>query len=81
MIDRCAVLDNQVIEKSKEQKQNNNNDVNKNETIASTRYLGSGDNKPVRIYIDGCWDIMHSGHYNAIRQAKALGDTLIVGVQ
>ncbi|KAF4651810.1 hypothetical protein FOL46_010051, partial [Perkinsus olseni] len=24
----------------------------------------------VRGYIDGCFDIMHSGHYNAIRQAK-----------
>ena len=23
---------------------------------------------------------MHSGHYNAIRQAKALGDILVVGV-
>lgn len=26
--------------------------------------------KLVRGYIDGCFDIMHSGHYNAIRQAK-----------
>jgi len=36
--------------------------------------------KPIRIYLDGCWDVMHSGHYNAIRQAKMLGDILIVGV-
>ena len=36
--------------------------------------------KPVRTYIDGCFDIMHSGHYNAIRQAKALTDILVVGV-
>ena len=36
--------------------------------------------KPVRTYIDGCFDIMHSGHYNAIRQAKALTDVLVVGV-
>lgn len=35
--------------------------------------------KPVRIYIDGCFDIMHSGHYNALRQAKKLGDVLVVG--
>ena len=34
----------------------------------------------VRIYVDGCWDLCHSGHYNAIRQAKALGDHLVVGV-
>ena len=24
--------------------------------------------KPVRIYLEGCWDLMHSGHYNAMRQ-------------
>jgi len=23
--------------------------------------------EPIRIYIDGCFDLMHSGHYNAIR--------------
>lgn len=34
----------------------------------------------VRGYIDGCFDIMHSGHYNAIRQAKGICDTLVVGV-
>mmetsp|Transcript_16828 Transcript_16828/g.31257 ORF Transcript_16828/g.31257 Transcript_16828/m.31257 type:complete len:474 (-) Transcript_16828:112-1533(-) len=34
----------------------------------------------VRGYIDGCFDIMHSGHYNAIRQAKCICDLLIVGV-
>lgn len=36
--------------------------------------------EPVRIYIDGGFDLIHSGHYNAIRQAKALGDVLVVGV-
>jgi cytidyltransferase-like protein len=36
--------------------------------------------EPVRIYIDGGFDLIHSGHYNAIRQAKALGDILVVGV-
>ena len=35
---------------------------------------------PTRIYMDGCFDLMHSGHFNAIRQAKALGKTLVVGV-
>ncbi len=35
---------------------------------------------PVRIYLEGCWDLMHSGHFNAIRQAKALGDILVLGV-
>jgi len=36
--------------------------------------------KPIRVYLDGCFDLMHAGHYNAIRQAKALGDILVVGV-
>ena len=36
--------------------------------------------KVKRLYIDGCFDLMHSGHFNAIRQAKALCETLVVGV-
>ena len=32
----------------------------------------SADRPPVRGYIDGCFDIMHSGHYNAIRQAQSM---------
>jgi len=35
---------------------------------------------PERIYLDGCFDIMHSGHYNAIRQAKMLGKVLVAGI-
>ncbi|CAE7241602.1 Pcyt2, partial [Symbiodinium necroappetens] len=27
-----------------------------------------------------CFDIMHSGHYNAIRQAKSICDVLVVGI-
>ena len=38
------------------------------------------DKKPVRIYVDGGFDLLHSGHYNALRQAKNLGDILVVGV-
>jgi cytidyltransferase-like protein len=29
--------------------------------------------------MDGCFDMMHFGHCNALRQACALGDELIVG--
>lgn len=36
--------------------------------------------KPVRVYMDGCFDSMHFGHANALRQAKALGDVLVVGI-
>ena len=28
--------------------------------------------KPVRVYMDGCFDMMHYGHCNALRQARAL---------
>ncbi|KAL0710953.1 hypothetical protein Bca4012_017931 [Brassica carinata] len=39
-----------------------------------------GRRKPVRVYMDGCFDMMHYGHCNALRQARALGDQLVVGV-
>lgn len=38
------------------------------------------NNKPIRVYMDGCFDMMHYGHCNALRQARALGDQLVVGV-
>lgn len=38
------------------------------------------DKKQVRVWCDGCYDIMHFGHANQLRQAKAMGDYLIVGV-
>ena len=24
--------------------------------------------EPVRLYVDGCFDLMHYGHFNALRQ-------------
>eukprot|EP00742_Colponemidia_sp_Colp-10_P020426 GILJ01023798.1.p1 GENE.GILJ01023798.1~~GILJ01023798.1.p1 ORF type:complete len:389 (+),score=55.41 GILJ01023798.1:79-1245(+) len=34
----------------------------------------------VRVLLLGCFDVMHSGHYNALRQAKQTGDMLVAGV-
>lgn len=36
--------------------------------------------KPLRVFMDGAFDLMHFGHMNAFRQGKALGDYLLVGV-
>ncbi|KAK9728221.1 choline phosphate cytidylyltransferase [Basidiobolus ranarum] len=42
--------------------------------------LESPKRKPIRIWVDGCFDMMHYGHANALRQAKTMGDVLVVGV-
>eukprot|EP00095_Tigriopus_kingsejongensis_P004495 snap_masked-scaffold3472_size8518-processed-gene-0.1 protein:Tk04495 transcript:snap_masked-scaffold3472_size8518-processed-gene-0.1-mRNA-1 annotation:"hypothetical protein DAPPUDRAFT_305267" len=36
--------------------------------------------KMVKVWCAGCYDMVHYGHANAIRQAKAMGDYLIAGV-
>ena len=36
--------------------------------------------RPVRVYMDGCFDLAHFGHANALRLAKACGDELVVGL-
>jgi len=41
---------------------------------------GAEEKQGVRVFINGCWDLLHAGHYNAIRQARQFGSTLIVGV-
>jgi len=34
----------------------------------------------VKVWVDGCFDMCHFGHANALRQAKQLGSKLVVGV-
>ena len=57
--------------------------------VATKRTMGSvisfdAPNRVPRVYVDGCFDMMHSGHMNAVRQAKlianSVGGTLVVGV-
>jgi ethanolamine-phosphate cytidylyltransferase len=35
---------------------------------------------PVRVWCDGCYDMVHFGHANQLRQAKQMGNYLVVGV-
>uniref|UniRef100_A0A8C9H7Q9 ethanolamine-phosphate cytidylyltransferase n=1 Tax=Piliocolobus tephrosceles TaxID=591936 RepID=A0A8C9H7Q9_9PRIM len=41
---------------------------------------GQEKTKEMRIYVDGIFDLSHSGHFNAMRQAKTLGDVVVVGI-
>jgi glycerol-3-phosphate cytidylyltransferase-like family protein len=40
-------------------------DRNKRKIMAETK---TEKKKPIRIWVDGCFDMMHFGHANALRQ-------------
>ncbi len=41
---------------------------------------GDAPKKPVRVYADIVGDLFHAGHVQFFKQARALGDELIIGV-
>ena len=49
-------------------------------SVSASKETDDGNKRPVVVYMDGCFDTMHYGHANALRQARACGDKLIVGV-
>ena len=52
--------------------------VNKEEII---RLMDSdGSNKQVVVFTNGCFDIIHSGHLDLLKEARSYGDKLIVGL-
>jgi len=40
----------------------------------------SDSNKPVRVWADGCFDLVHWGHLRVFQQARSKGDQLVVGM-
>ena len=48
--------------------------------ISAEQIHDKNSGKPIRIFMDGAFDMMHYGHMNAFRQGRSLGTHLLVGV-
>ncbi|WP_446786926.1 D-glycero-beta-D-manno-heptose-7-phosphate kinase [Macellibacteroides fermentans] len=56
-------------------------DISKSEKLITLDMLSDLQFSEAKIvFTNGCFDIIHAGHVEYLRQAKALGDVLIVGV-
>ncbi len=42
--------------------------------------LNENENKQIRVFMDGAFDMMHYGHMNAFRLGRSLGNFLVVGI-
>jgi ethanolamine-phosphate cytidylyltransferase len=40
----------------------------------------NGNENELRVWSDGCYDMLHFGHANQLRRAKEMGTQLVVGV-
>jgi len=48
--------------------------MSKNNKLKKTNSIGSAQNEgPVKVFVSGCYDILHGGHIQFFREAKALG--------
>ena len=51
-----------------------------NARMAESKEMSERKGKPVRVWMDGAFDMLHYGHMNAFRQGRAHGTYLVVGV-
>jgi ethanolamine-phosphate cytidylyltransferase len=54
--------------------------IQKKKIQGKTRKEMQKKKKRQRVYMDGCFDLMHFGHANALRQARQTGTELVVGL-
>lgn len=48
--------------------------------LAALRQTGVDGRPPTVVFTNGCFDVLHAGHAYLLRQARSLGDYLVVGI-